>query len=131
MATTAHQHRYPTPDEMAILDALLDPHSQAKVRDPGWRKARQMACRMKYEERTGLEHPAWAGTDEMDPLTHDGFVALYAPPPGMLWAEFGRKWDLAPVADEQGMYEVILRHADMQGQWRGRVFASAEPLHVE
>lgn len=126
----ATRYRYPTPDEMEVLDALLDPHSQAKVREPVWRKHRQMACRMKYEEREGKVHPAWDGTDEIDPLTHDEFLAVYAPPPGMLWAEFGRKWDLAPIASDDGIHEVILRHADIQGQWRGRLFDSATPLHT-
>jgi hypothetical protein len=125
------RHRYPTPEEMDILDALLDMHGQAKVKDPDWRKMRQMACRMKYEEREGKIHPAWEGTDEIDPMTHDEFLDVIAPPPGMLWQEFGRKWDLAPYANDDGDYEVIFRHADMHGQWRGRLMQTASPLEMQ
>lgn len=125
------RHRYPTPDEMEVLDALLDPHAQGTVKDPLWRKHRQMACRMKYEEREGKVHPAWdGGADEIDPLTHAEFLAVYLPPPGMLWKEFGRTWDLAPLPNPDGTYEVILRHADIEGQWRGRLMQSATPLHT-
>jgi len=127
----ATKHRFPTPDEMEVLDALISMHQQAKVRDPAWRKMRQMACRMKYEEREGKIHPAWDGTDEIDPLTHDEFLDIIAPPPGMLWQEFGRKWDIAPTPDENEEWEVILRHADLHGQWNGVLSQTAEPLQFE
>ena len=127
---TVPQHRFPTPDEMFILDSLLDAGSQGVVALPEWRKMRQLACRMKYEEREGKIHPAWDGLDEIDPLTHDDFLALVQPPPGMLWQEFGRRWDLAPQPDETGQWEVILRHADIQGQWRGRMMQTATPLET-
>ena len=127
----AERHRYPTPEEMDTLDALLDMHQQAKVRDPDWRKMRQMACRMKYEEREGKVHPAWEGTDEVDPLTHAEFLDAIQPPPGLLWQEFGRKWDIAPQVDADGNWEVIFRHADMHGQWNGRLMQTAVPLQFE
>lgn len=126
----AKRARYPTPDEMDVLDALLDMHQQAKVRDPDWRKMRQMACRMKYEEREGKVHPAWEGTDEIDPMTHDEFLDYIQPPTGHLWQQFGRTWDIAPFLDENGRWEVILRHADMHGQWNGRLMQTAVPLET-
>jgi hypothetical protein len=124
------RHRFPDPAEMAVLDGLLSitPEAQRAAGDPVWRKMRQMCCRMKYEERTGDWHPAWEGTGEVDPMTHNEFVKLVQPPPGMLWIEFGRKWDIGPAANSDGSYDVVLRHADIEAQWHGRLLNSATPL---
>lgn len=121
--------RFPTPDEMAVMDDILSIEQNFPGADiAAWRKMRQLCGRMIYEERTGEVHPAWEGTGEIDPMTRAEFDI--APPDGALWAEFGETWDLAPLPTADGDYEPIRRHVSMRAQWATLMGAQAEPLEL-
>lgn len=140
----AKRARFPTPDEMDILDNLLSSggEQQATVSRASWRKMRQLANRMKYEHRSGIEHPAWVTSIvgesdspnphgvEVDPVTREEFALLVHPPHGMTWAGFGSTWDLAPLPDEHGNYEPISRHQSLSAQWATLMGQQAEPLEI-
>ena len=135
--------RFPTPDEMDMLDSILVAGAFPTPEVAEWRKMRQLANRMKYEERTGDPHPAWETAIvgdpkapnpdgvEVDPMTHAEFLAMIQPPDGETWAAFGKTWDIGPDTNDDGVYEPVIRHQSIDSQWSSMIGQQAETLAVD
>lgn len=59
-----------------------------------WRKNRQAAYRLGYEEREGEPHPASSNPTEQTADTQLRIQTV--PPQGLGWDDFGKLWDLHP-----------------------------------
>lgn len=77
-----------------------------------WRRNRNAAYRLAYEELEGEPHPATlAGGQPQEDL--DQLLELTEPPYGLAWAGFGETWDLNP----DHPFTPVLRKQSVEAEW--------------
>lgn len=81
-----------------------------------WRRNRNAAYRLAYEEKLGVPHPA-SEADGQPKRDLEYLLTKTDPPNGMAWGDFGSLWDL----HSEHPFTPVLRRQSVEAEWNKKL----------